>query len=112
MNKMFVAIVALLVLSASLLTMNVAQPVKAVNCSPDHFETNKDAQVRGNAGCLTGNTGNTGDGTDCVKYNDYQYVVVIDLSCNTNTNMIKVSEFVAQGYEIKATVGLNMILTK
>jgi len=108
---MFLAIVTSLVLSASLLTLNVAQPVKADNCDEAHLSHDENANVKGNAGCLTRNTGNTGIDTTCVKWSD-EHLTVIDLSCNSNTNIKTVSNYVARGYEIKATIGLTMILTK
>lgn len=53
MNKIFLAIVASLVLSASLLIMHVAQPVKAEpNCDKAGTGTNNGGNFKGNSKCL------------------------------------------------------------
>jgi len=52
---MYLAIVASFVISASLLTINVAQPVKAdPNCDKVGLDFNKAGNVKGNGNCQAG----------------------------------------------------------
>lgn len=93
MNRMFLAIVASLVLSASFLIMHVAQPVMAEqNCDKAGLDFNKNGNVKGNGHCLIDNS--LGDGKnpepprDCTVKEDFHKNGLKDNDGDTNVGCI------------------------